>query len=125
MNLKLALLVLVLASLACGQQVTTPTASPSPLPSPTVTDTLPHATETIPAPAAAETEWIGFVRQPVVNIHETPGGVVRTDVWLSAGAVVKILRCVDEWCEIQEPAGWIWRGCLEGAQSSLGCEADK
>ena len=113
------LLILSMTAFACVQVVITPTVAPSPLPSPTVTVSLPQATATIPP---SETEWIGVVRQPVVNVRQTPGGAVIGA--LNAGDRVTIIQCLNEWCQI-DPAGWVWRGCLEGAASSLGCEADK
>jgi hypothetical protein len=120
----LAILALILASLACGQYVTptpdnTPAASTrAPLPTPTATVT---ATFTPMIPVLVQT---AIVRQPLVNIHETAGGPVVADVWLVAGQEVTILGCDEtgDWVHIAEPSGWVWAGCLEGV-SDLGCEA--
>jgi SH3 domain-containing protein len=114
----LALSVLALAALACGQYVT-PTASPTlPPPAPLVTPT-PAA---IPSPSATVTAEADTARVvvPVVNIRSKPDGeVVRQ---LEAGDAVVIVGCADNWCEI-EPAGFVWQGCISENPDKLGCEA--
>jgi hypothetical protein len=120
------LLVLVLSSLACGQYVTptpddTPAASTrAPLPTPTAERVTATFTPMIPAMVRT-----AIVRQPLVNIHETAGGPVVADVWLVAGQEVTILGYDEtgDWVHIQEPAGWVFIGCLENL-SERGCIAE-
>jgi hypothetical protein len=111
---------LTLASLACTQVVVTPT---PPAPSATSAATAVPVTATQSPTAAADPDT-AIVIQPVVNIHETPGGIVRTDVWLTAGQEVEILGYdkSGDWARIAE--GWVWGGCLEGV-SDRECRADE
>jgi hypothetical protein len=109
---------LTLASLACTQVVVTPT---PPAPSATSAATAVPVTATQSPTAAADPDT-AIVIQPVVNIHETPGGIVRTDVWLIAGQSVVVLEIRGDWARIAE--GWVWSGCLEGL-SDRECRADE
>jgi uncharacterized protein YgiM (DUF1202 family) len=113
----LAILAAILASLACTQAVVIPTVTPTPPPSaspspvPTATAT-PRATE-----AAADT---AVVRAAVVNVRAMPGGEVVGQI--EAGQEVEIVACVDDWCQIVDPAGFVFQGCLSIADGQ-GCEA--
>jgi SH3-like domain-containing protein len=61
------------------------------------------------------------IRLPTVNVRKSPNGpALRT---LKAGDQVTILQCVDNWCQIKDPAGWVWQGCLSNNPAGLGCEA--
>ena len=115
-------LVLLLSSLACGQQiVSTPTTV---APAPYNTDPLIIATAPppLPAPTAApaETARAVTVQAAIVNIRSSPAGEVVGQIY--AGQSVTILRCVGDWCQIEDPAGWVWGGCLVGINDK-GCEA--
>ena len=120
---RIFILVLVLASLACGQIVTTPiptaviaitqtpTVAPTPIPSPTVTL----------SPDMAQ------IVAPTVNVRQTPDGTVIGT--LKAGDAVTVLGCGTDpeaddyrWCSIAEPSGYVWQGCLS-INDGLGCEA--
>jgi uncharacterized protein YgiM (DUF1202 family) len=114
----LAILAVILANLACvmsAVQIPTitptppPSASPSPVPTATAT---PRATE-----AAADT---AVVRAAVVNVRAMPGGEVVGQI--EAGQEVEIVACVDDWCQIVDPAGFVFIGCLSIADGQ-GCEA--
>jgi hypothetical protein len=121
----LAILALILSSLACGEYVVTPTpqASPTPPPSaspspvPTLTAT-PRATE-----AAADT--VAIVRQYSVNVHIEPDVKSEVTGYVYADDVVTILECQDggDYCKIEQPFGWVYRGCLAGFEDGRGCEA--
>jgi hypothetical protein len=116
----LVILALILASLACGQQIVMPTpqatptpppsASPSPVPTLTAT---PRATE-----AAADT---AVVRAAMVNVRQSPGGDVIGQ--LIAGTDVLVIGCVDDWCEVEtdDLTGFVFIGCL--SISDRRCEA--
>jgi uncharacterized protein YgiM (DUF1202 family) len=118
MRLWALLIVLALLQLACimsAAQIPTitptppPSASPSPVPTATAT---PRATE-----AAVDT---AVVRAAVVNVRAMPGGEVVGQI--EAGQEVEIVACVDDWCEIVDPSGYVFQGCLSIADGQ-GCEA--
>jgi len=125
-RLYVALLVLVLVSLACMEPIvtTTPTTTPAPAvlaPTVTTTPTL------LPSPTATLSPDVAQIVAPVVNVRAKPDGdVIGT---LKAGDAVTVLRCGTDpeaddyrWCSIAEPAGWVWQGCLSG-NPDLRCEA--
>ena len=112
----LALSVLALGILACGQIVTTPTTTPAPaVIAPTVTVTL----TLLPSPTATLSPGLAQIVAPVVNVRAKPDGdVIGT---LKAGDAVTVLSCDGNWCEIEQ--GWVWRGCISDNPDNLGCEA--
>jgi uncharacterized protein YgiM (DUF1202 family) len=116
----LAILALILASLACQQAVIpltlTPTVPPTLTPSPAPARVTPSAT------AEDETDT-AIVRQPVVNIRNAAGGD-PTGEYITAGQEVTILEMDGDWVHIAEPPGWVYIGCLEGL-SEKGCIADE
>jgi hypothetical protein len=119
----LALVILSGVTLACGQYVGTPTpqATPTPPPSPSPVPTLtatPRATE-----AAADT--VAIVRQYSVNVHIEPDVKSEVTGYVYADDVVTILECQDggDYCKIEQPFGWVYRGCLAGFEDGRGCEA--
>jgi uncharacterized protein YgiM (DUF1202 family) len=118
----LAIIVLVIASLACGTYVptVTPTAAPSATPTPTATP-VPTATVT-PFPAAEDGQT-AVVRAALVNVRSSPDGEVVGQV--EAGQSVTVLGYSDdgEWAQIEaaEIGGWIFSGCLQGSEK--GCVA--
>jgi hypothetical protein len=122
-NTTLAVLVLTLSSIACGQQVvvTTPTIQADNTAQPITTpDNTPAAPSLLPTPTAeAET---AEVRAATVNVRAEPGGEVVGQVY--AGMDVKIVACADGWCEIRtsELSGWVFEGCLS-VETEKGCEA--
>lgn len=116
----LAILALILASMACGTYVTVtpdPTAIlPTVTLSPTLAELLPTATaRVIPTEQQAAT-----IVQPFVNVRSAPDGDVIG--FLRAGDMVSVLSCSELWCEIETPAGYVWKGCLT-IESELGCSA--
>jgi hypothetical protein len=120
----LAILALILASgcvMSAIQSTPTVSTPPSSTPTPAATAAALTATQ---SPTEAADPDTAIVIQPVVNIHETPGGIVRTDVWLTAGQEVEILGYdkSGDWARIAE--GWVWGGCLEGV-SDRECRADE
>jgi uncharacterized protein YgiM (DUF1202 family) len=124
MRIYLVFLVLALSSLACMEQVATvtpttqavinvttavtPMADPTQTPSPTPT-------------AAPVTPQAVIVSRAVVNVRQEPGGAVVGT--LEEGDTVTVLGCTDDWCKIERPSGWVFRGCLEGLSDGRGCEA--
>lgn len=122
MRLKLALLLLVLSSLACMEQVSTVTPevtlTVTPL-SPTKTATVPTATA---RPVTTDQQTAAVV-QAVVNVRSAPDGDVIG--YLSAGDTVTVYECTELWCEVSTDVihGWIWRGCLSDNPADLGCSA--
>jgi hypothetical protein len=118
-----AILTLILLSLACGQYVTaTPTVSPpSSTPSPSSTAPVPTATaKPTEASVPAQDVQTATVRAALVNVRAMPGGEVVGQ--LGAGQDVEIVECADDWCQIVDPAGWVFQGCLSIADGQ-GCEA--
>lgn len=107
-RILLTLLTLVLASLACSQPI--PNAVPVP------TSTALGVTETAESPS----EWTSKIIRPLVNVRQSPNGAVVAS--LKAGASVEIVQCSGSWCKIREPAGWVFKGCLD-LDSELGCAA--
>ncbi len=65
--------------------------------------------------------WTAKVRLPTVYVHSEPDGDVTGAV--TVGSTVTIIKCVDNWCKLKKPAGWIFRGCLSDNPDKLGCEA--
>lgn len=111
-RMTVVLLVLVLSSLACSRQIataipTTPTTTPTSTAEPLTTPTT--------------TVWTTVIRMAQVNIRETPGGA--SVAVLRKGVVVEIVSCDGSWCEIKEPAGYVWRGCLSDNPDGLGCRS--
>jgi uncharacterized protein YgiM (DUF1202 family) len=112
----LAVCVLILSSLACGQYVGTPTPAPTTLPpSPT-----PAATVTPQATGTAEDVQTAIVRAALVNVRTSPGGEVVGQI--EAGQEVEIVGTDGDWVQIADPEGWVWAGCLSGINEK-GCTA--
>jgi hypothetical protein len=118
-----AVSILVAASLACGQIVSTPTptaATGTPavsLPSPVPTASA------VPPTATEEGVQTARVRQYSVNVHELADAASAVTGWVYADDVVTVLECDGDWCKIAEPPGWVYRGCLTGYEEGRGCEA--
>lgn len=121
MKARIALLSLILASLACMTQVETPT--PAPMATVTNTPRIENTRTPVPSPTPtmdAVRKNVAIVRQATVNVHGTPGGNVIG--WVSGGDTVTVVSCEGDWCKIEDPAGYVWRGCLSGNED-LGCQA--
>ena len=120
-RIVLALSILTLSVLACGEFVGTPT--------PASTPTAPAASATIPpvptgtpsAVATVEDVKIAVVRQPVVRVRDAADGD-PTGEYITAGQSVTVLKIDGDWVQIAEPSGWVFIGCLEG-MSEKGCVA--
>jgi SH3-like domain-containing protein len=120
--IRYALIVLALATLACGQYVTpTPTVSPA---SPSSTAPAPSATPT-PEPTKisvpAQDVQTATIRA-TVYVRAEPDANSPEIGSLTTGEVVEIVTCAGDWCQI-EPEGWVWRGCLSDNPDGLKCEA--
>ena len=120
----LAILAAILASLACVIQVGTPVptaAPPSATPSPTPT----LAPTPTMFPASATDRETAVVRQFSVYVHAEPD--VNSDEVgaVYANDVVTVLECQEDgdFCKIEQPFGWVYRGCLTGFEDGRGCEA--
>jgi hypothetical protein len=106
-------LVAVIAVLLLSACLEIPTATPSatatmtPSPVPTVT------AQPTQAPLTA-------VSRGTVWIRNSPGGK-RTGEYLSAGDVVTVLSCQTDFCNIERPFGWVFRGCLKDLAEGRGC----
>ena len=120
MKRYLLLVCLVAVSLACQ----TPLLSVQPKAAPTATRLPVTATRQITPTATRSATWTAKVRRPVVNVRKTADGV-PSGKYLIVGNSVTVLRCEDNWCEIKDPAGWVFIGCLDDSVnvSHLGCEA--
>jgi hypothetical protein len=117
-----ALCVLVLGVLACGQYIT-PTPTPSALGVPTDTQTPPTQTAIIPtATRPTPNADTATVSSAVVVVRDAPNGI-PTGAYLEAGQSVTVIACADEWCQIADPAGYVWAGCLAEYAGNLKCEA--
>lgn len=121
-----AILALILASISCGQrvEVATPTVAASLTPT-----SQPAPLSTLTAEPTKEAgRMTATVRQPVVLIHETAGGVALSDNWLEAGDVVTLLEpCGGDWCHVRtkDVTGWVWRGCLDSVAGARRCAEAK
>jgi len=120
-RLSLALAILALAILSCavpvGNQLPTrgvPTATPLAISTATAAELPTDQT-------AIANAWTAKVKLPMVNVREKPEGRVIDTV--TVGNMVTILSCVGNWCQIEKPAGYIWRGCLSDNPQKLGCTA--
>jgi SH3-like domain-containing protein len=105
----LAYLILVAITLACSRE----------LPA-TITATATTAATKTPA-ATATRQWNSLVAVAFVNVRASPNGTVVGT--LRAGDAVEVIECARNWCQIQEPGGWIWQGCLSEPPAGLGCRA--
>jgi multidrug efflux pump subunit AcrA (membrane-fusion protein) len=120
--IRYALIVLALATLACGQYVTpTPTVSPA---SPSSTAPAPYATPT-PEPTKisvpAQDVQTATIRA-TVYVRAEPDANSPEIGSLTTGEVVEIVTCAGDWCQI-EPEGYVWRGCTDNNPDALLCEA--
>lgn len=111
----LALIIFVIVGCYVPTVLPAPTETALPTVLPTVT-ALPTLT---PAPNA--NSWKTRVTLPTVNVRDQPDGAIIGSV--TVGSVVEIVGCVGNWCQIVEPAGYIWRGCLEDNPENLGCRS--
>jgi hypothetical protein len=123
----LAIGVLVLVSLACGQYVptVTPTAQVTPEPQEVATQTATLPPTPSPVPTAADVADTVIVKQPIVRVRDAADGDPTGD-YVTAGQEVNVLEYSEDgdWARIAEPPGWVWAGCLEGVNDK-GCEAAK
>lgn len=121
----LALIILILATMACGEYVTT---TPTVLPASTDTGIVePTSTFFVitSTPASIEKNDTGndtaTVLVPVVNVRDSNGSVIG---YVRAGETVTIVLCDGNTCEISSPvAGFVWRGCLSDNPDGLECRS--
>lgn len=120
----IALGALGLALLACGTYIT-PTAEAVSTPEATksnfttATAFVPTATITV---FSTPNAGVVTVSLAVVTVRNAPDGI-PTGEYLQAGQSVRIVSCSGDWCQIESPNGWVWRGCLSDNPNALGCEA--
>lgn len=103
---------LVLSSLACSIQ-TSPAVTKTPAPTVVTVEKQVTTPSTTP-------EWTATVKLPMVNVRAEPNGKVIGS--LTVGTTVTVKQCVGNWCQITNPNGWIFKGCLD-VDSGLGCAA--
>jgi hypothetical protein len=121
MNRLLTFLTLVfLTSAACAIQV--PNSTPNALATPRRTPPVPTASA-VPPTATEEGVQTARVRQYSVNVHELADAASAVTGWVYADDVVTVLECDGDYCRIENPPGWIYRGCLTGYEEGRGCEA--
>ena len=122
--LALPLIVLALSALACGTYITpTPTLAPTVANTSTPSPTPQPTAQPSPSPAASVQAQTATVSTAVVRVHAEPDVLSATTASLEAGQIVTVLECADNFCKIEQPAGWVWRGCLSDNPEQLGCEA--
>jgi hypothetical protein len=122
----LAIIVLVITSLACGTYVptVTPTAAPSATPTPTATP-VPTATVT-PFPAAEDVNTVTI--RAVVYIRAEADANSADLGALETGRTVELIMCGEQWCNVtaeidgKQVTGWVYRGCTSDP-AGLSCEA--
>lgn len=120
-----AVVILVLSSLACGQYVTAaPENTPTTPPATVVISPIETQTTRIPTITPDNTalgENTTVVKLPTINVRESPNGD-PTGKYLRAGDTVTVIACDGDWCQIKEPAGYVFIGCLD-LDSGKGCTA--
>jgi hypothetical protein len=90
-------------------------ATPTDTPLPVSTSTRqPVSTKTPIARAATVTAW-------ALLIHAEPNVESTVTGWLLQGDVVTVLECTDKFCKLEQPFGYVWRGCLSDNPGGLGC----
>jgi hypothetical protein len=120
MRLKAALIALALASLACMEQIATPTQVPTPSPSSPTPTPAPTATE---RPRTTEEAVNTVTIRAVVWIRSEPDGVRIGS--LETGQSVELISCDGDWCEVRTDilSGYVFRGCTSDNPDELDCEA--
>jgi multidrug efflux pump subunit AcrA (membrane-fusion protein) len=112
---------LVLATLACMEQIATVTPTPAVSP-PSSTAPVPTATmKPTEASVTAQDVQTATIRA-TVYVRAEPDANSPEIGSLTTGEVVEIVTCAGDWCQI-EPEGWVWRGCLSDNPDGLKCEA--
>lgn len=111
---------LVLVSLACIIQI------PGPPTETTVVNPVVNTVVNTPDPTPTPTQEpdnTATVVKPVVNVRAKADRTSASVGYVEAGDLVVIVRCSGNWCRIQDPPGYIWRGCLTNNPNNLKCEA--
>jgi hypothetical protein len=75
---------------------------------------LPVSTETATPDRATVTAW-------ALLVHAEPDVESTVTGWLLQGDVITVLECTDKYCKIEQPFGYVWRGCLSDNPGELGC----
>ena len=122
----LAILALILASLACEVHAaqSVPTVTPVSVVSDTATPEIaslpeaktPTASPTAPGKDTATIQATVYVRQSADASSDAIGS-------LKTGDTVEIVKCAGQWCEIKRPSGYVWRGCTSNNPDGLLCQA--
>ena len=124
-HVTLAIAVLALSALACGQYVPTITPTPSPVPPTAAATATPEPTRT-PEPTATDGEVVQTATiQATVYVRTAADPNSPEAGSLTTGAEVEIVACEGDWCEIRtnELTGYVFRGCLSDNPEGLRCEA--
>jgi hypothetical protein len=121
----LAILAAILASgcvMSAVQSVPTapPTASPTAL-SPPLSPTATVTRTPTMASVTAEDVQTAVIRA-TVYVRAEPDADSPEVGSLETGAEVVIVECSGEWCQIENPAGYVFRGCTSDNPDGLKCE---
>jgi hypothetical protein len=125
----LAISVLVLVSLACGQYVptVTPTAQVTPEPQEvTPVSTLRPTLRPSPVPTSTPADTATI--RATVYVRQSADAASAEVGSLETGQTVEVLACDGSWCEIEymfeneTVTGFVFRGCLSDNPDNLKCE---
>lgn len=111
-QLFLVLAILALVGLSCSFPVGKPILAGTP------TAISPSATSASIAPTLSAT-----VVRAIVYVRSQPDNTSGAVGYLEAGERVTVVKCSGSWCQIKEPSGYVWRGCLSDNPDGLKCEA--
>lgn len=110
------LLFVAVSLLACGAP---PWVNTTPMPS--SSESILASPTSLPVSTPTNTRALATVTAKMVNVREDIGG--GAVAILQAGDVVEIVACDGSWCQIKEPAGYVWRGCLSDNPAGLACRS--
>jgi hypothetical protein len=110
-----------LSVLACAVPVPTTVPVRTAVSTTVVTTPLPTVVKPPTTPATPGSQTATVVK-PVVRVHAAPDSDEITG-YLSSGDEVTILECDGDWCQIKNPDGFVFRGCLSDNPKRLGCQA--
>jgi hypothetical protein len=113
----LVILAAILASCNFVISPPLPTLTPAPTSSPLPTRT--------PAPMATGTgaATVAVVIAGSVNVHREPDTKSEVVGWVYSDQKVAIVSCDGDYCLLEQPFGYVWRGCISDNPDNLGCEA--
>jgi hypothetical protein len=112
----------MLASVACMEPVVTPTPTVS-AQAPSATSAATAVPSATPSPTAAADSETAQVVAAALYVRQLPDAGSEKVGELYVGQRVTVISCADEWCKIEQPFGYVYRGCLSNNPDRLGCEA--